>query len=87
MLRPALPVLMLSLFICAGAMGCSRVPEIEDRLTPDLRGAAYPELIPLQDALPPQTSPAEEGAELDAELKARAARLKARAAALNNTNI
>ncbi|WP_251363773.1 hypothetical protein [Epibacterium ulvae] len=87
MLRPALPALMLSLVMCAGVMGCSRVPELEDRLTPDLRGAAYPTLIPLGDALPPQTVPAEEGADLDAELKARAARLKARAAALNNTNI
>lgn len=85
MLRSAPCVLILGLAV--GLSACSRVPEIEDQLTPDLRSASYPALIPLDTALPSKAQPAEQGAELDAELKARAARLKARASALNNTNI
>ncbi|KXF91049.1 hypothetical protein [Phaeobacter inhibens] len=61
------------------ASACARVPELEDRLTPDLRGAAYPALVPLEDALHPGTSAAEESKALEDTLEARAARLQARA--------
>ncbi|WP_246149673.1 hypothetical protein [Tritonibacter litoralis] len=97
MLRPAssLPALklpapkrmVLSLFLAAAVTACTRVPEIESKLTPDLRGAAYPTLLPLDDAVPTQVAPTVQGQELDAELKARAQRLKSRAAALKNREI
>lgn len=66
---------------------CSRVPEIEDQLTQDLRGQPYPQLLPLSSALPPQENPAELSSTLDEELAARAARLKRRAAALKERKI
>ncbi|APG46264.1 hypothetical protein [Phaeobacter porticola] len=64
--------------------GCTRVPELEDRLTPDLRGSEYPALVPLEDALQPSARPAEESKALEDNLTARAARLQARAEALRN---
>lgn len=97
MLRPAssLPALklpapkkmVLCLFLAAAVTACTRVPEIENTLTPDLRGAAYPTLVPLDDAVPTQVAPSAQGQELDAALKARAQRLKSRAAALKNREI
>ncbi|WP_264212870.1 hypothetical protein [Leisingera thetidis] len=68
----------------AGAAACTRVPELEDRLTPDLRNADYPRLLPLDDALEPLDPPQQAGAELQAELDARSARLQRRAEAVKN---
>ncbi|KIC07774.1 hypothetical protein RA19_21840 [Leisingera sp. ANG-M1] len=66
------------------AAACTRVPELEDRLTPDLRGADYPKLLPLDDALEPLDPPKQAGEDLQDELDARAARLKRRAEAVKN---
>ncbi len=84
---PFRPVaLMCSAALLLGT-ACSRVPDIENQLTKDLRNAPYPALLPLNSvfATPdtPAASPAQQGAALEQDLSARAARLRARAAALN----
>lgn len=68
----------------AAASACTRVPELEDRLTPDLRGAGYPTLLPLDTALQPLPPPAVASRQLEHELNARGARLQRRAEALRN---
>jgi len=72
------------ILVMAAAAACTRVPELEDRLTPDLRDADYPVLLPLDDALEPLDPPQQAGEELQEELDARSARLKRRAEALKN---
>ncbi|WP_291737115.1 hypothetical protein, partial [Leisingera sp. F5] len=67
------------LLVLAAAAACTRVPELEDRLTPDLRGAGYPKLLPLNDALEPLDPPQQASSDLQDELDARSARLKRRA--------
>ncbi|ATG42748.1 hypothetical protein PhaeoP18_00777 [Phaeobacter piscinae] len=78
---PVRPYSRLFPLLAAAALisACARVPELEDRLTPDLRGADYPALVPLEDALQPRTPAAEESKALEDTLDARAARLQARA--------
>jgi hypothetical protein len=76
-LKPALLIVL-----AAASPACTRVPEIEDRLTPDLKGADYPALLPLDEGVPPLPTPQEQSAELEQQLDARSARLKARAEAL-----
>lgn len=66
---------------------CTRVPELEDRLTQELRGADYPRLLPLDGALEPLDPPQQAGAELKQDLDARSARLKRRAEALKNAEL
>jgi hypothetical protein len=72
------------LLALTGAAACTRVPELEDRLTPDLRGAGYPKLLPLDNALEPLDPPQQAGEELQQELDARSARLQRRAEAVKN---
>ncbi len=72
------------LLVLAAAAACTRVPELEDRLTPDLRGAGYPKLLPLNDALEPLDPPQQASSDLQDELDARSARLKRRAEAVKN---
>ena len=72
------------LLAMTAAAACTRVPELEDRLTPDLRGAGYPELLPLNSALEPLDPPQQASTELQEELDARSARLKRRAEAVKN---
>ncbi|MFS4582542.1 hypothetical protein [Phaeobacter sp. C3_T13_0] len=80
-IRQAVPALAM-MTAAAVIAGCTRVPELEDHLTPDLRNAQYPALVPLEDALEASTLPAEESKALENTLEARAARLQARADAL-----
>ncbi|MEL0436121.1 hypothetical protein [Phycobacter sp. K97] len=71
------------LIVLAAACGaCTRVPEIEGRLTADLRDADYPDLLPLDQGLAPLPAPQDQSRELEEQLDARSARLKARAEAL-----
>jgi hypothetical protein len=72
-----LPPLLL-----AAAAACTNVPELEEGITPDLRRADYPDLVPLDSLMQPLPAPQEQSAETQAALDARAARLRARAAAL-----
>lgn len=69
------------------AAACTRVPELEDRLTPDLRGADYPVLLPLDDALEPLDPPQQASQDLQAELDTRSDRLKRRAEAIKNAEL
>ena len=75
--------------VCATAIavvtGCTRVPEIEERVSDDLRSAPYPALIPLHSALEPLPSATEAGASLEEALNARRDRLQRRADRLRNT--
>ena len=66
------------------ATACTRVPELEDQLTEDLRSADYPVLIPLDQAVAPLPLPATQSAELEQQLLARSARLQNRARALRS---
>lgn len=67
--------LILPLFCVA----CTNVPELDDKLTPQLRNAQYPKLVPLHETLGPPVSPRDEAAELEEQLNARVASLQARA--------
>lgn len=71
----------------AAAAACTRVPELEDRLTPDLRDAPYPALLPLGSALAPLPPPRQEAEALEQELDARSRRLQQRAEALRNAEL
>ncbi|MGR3617056.1 MAG: hypothetical protein ACU0BB_13565 [Paracoccaceae bacterium] len=62
--------------------GCTRVPEIEEKITPDLKAAKYPELRPLTGDLGPLPPPAGQSEQLEASLSARSERAKQRADAL-----
>ncbi len=79
---PRLALTSVLVLLAVMATGCTRVPEIEDRLTADLRAADYPDLVPLDKALLPMPSPTEQSITLEQQLDARSARLKARAEAL-----
>lgn len=71
-----------AVLLLTAAAACTNVPELEEGITPDLRKAAYPDLVPLDGLLDPLPAPAEQSAEAQARLDARAAQLQARAKAL-----
>jgi len=62
---------------------CTRVPELEDQLSADLRSADYPVLVPQDQALEPLPHPGTQSEELKQQMAARSARLQNRASALN----
>ncbi|MDE4274328.1 hypothetical protein PXK47_08395 [Phaeobacter gallaeciensis] len=68
---------LLSAAIAVAA--CTRVPEIEDRLSPDMRSASYPPLLPVDQLVTPLPVPEEQSSDLEQEMAARTARLQARA--------
>lgn len=67
--------------------GCANVPEIGERVAPDLRDAPFPKLLPIDGLLAQTPAPQEEAAEITAGLDARVARLRARADALRGAVI
>lgn len=71
-------------FLTLMTTACTRVPELEDQLTADLKSADYPELAPLEQAVEPLPLPATQSAELEQQLLARSARLQQRARALQS---
>lgn len=73
---------LLALTILVALAACTQVPELEDHLTPQLRRADYPTLIPLDETLGPRPDPAAEATEIEEELAARVAALQNRARAL-----
>ncbi|WP_108858991.1 hypothetical protein [Ruegeria sp. Alg231-54] len=75
-----LPLLVL-LLTCAA---CTDFPELEGREQPNVRSAAYPKLVPLQDILGPPINPVNEAAEVEEDLTARREALAKRAEALQN---
>ncbi|UWQ93374.1 hypothetical protein K3727_13280 [Rhodobacteraceae bacterium M382] len=66
-------------------IGCTRVPEIEERVSDDMRNADYPELVTLDSALETLPRPNQAGQELEQALAARSARLQRRADQLRST--
>lgn len=82
-----MPEFRLSIFACAvaaGLSGCVDVPELDKEIAPDLRGAGYPALVPIEAALAEGANPAQSAEDIDAELAARRAGLERRANALRN---
>lgn len=68
------------LIFAVGVMtGCTQVPELGDRVTPEIKDAAYPLLVPLDESLTTPPNPMVEAAEVEETLIARVQRLKNRA--------
>jgi outer membrane murein-binding lipoprotein Lpp len=76
-----LTLLCASLGIAALA-GCSNDPELKNQLTPELRNADYPPLLPIEELDPLQPLPNQESAQLEKNLNARSNSLQRRADAL-----
>lgn len=76
--RPAL----LAAAMFAALSGCAQFPEVEAALSPEAERAAYPALLPIDDILARSAEGGIAGPDLAAALEIRAARLRARAAAL-----
>lgn len=76
-----------ALIVVFAATACTRVPEIEDQLTKDLRAQPYPALQPLDRTLAAQPAPEVAVREVQDDLAARSRRLKARADALRKREI
>ncbi|MCD9148625.1 hypothetical protein [Pseudophaeobacter flagellatus] len=84
--RP-LPIILLGASLgLATLTGCSNEPELNNRLTPELRAAAYPPLRPIDDLIAPQAAPEDAAEQLQKTLKARSARLDRRAEALRRAS-
>ncbi len=81
-MQPSRILVLVSGLLLGGLPACTRVPAIESQLTPELRAADYPELIPLDGLTSAGPAPTEMRSKTETELQARAARLRARAAAL-----
>lgn len=75
---------IMFLLAVTAAAACTRVPELEDQLTPDLRSAGYPKLLPLDTSMEPVAPPQQASGDLQQELEGRNARLKRRAKAVSN---
>ncbi|MBE1282625.1 MAG: hypothetical protein GJ676_04865 [Rhodobacteraceae bacterium] len=75
--------------LCAAvlATACTRVPEIEAQISPELKKASYPTLQPLDQSVVPLPSPQQAGQEIQDNLNARRDRLKRRAAALETAGV
>ncbi|OIQ44181.1 MAG: hypothetical protein BM558_08935 [Roseobacter sp. MedPE-SW] len=76
-----LPLICASLGLAALA-GCSNDPELKNQLTPELRNADYPTLLPIEELAPVLPTPAEESTQLENTLDARGNSLQRRAEAL-----
>lgn len=75
-MKPLVAILMVTL------AACTQVPELNERVAPDLRDAPYPPLIPLEAALAWPVAPAGTAEQLEQSLAGRRDGLKARARAL-----
>ena len=69
------------LLLCLLITGCTPFPELEARISPEARRAPYPALLPM-DALLARRGTDRLAPEAADEMKARVARLRARARAL-----
>ena len=61
---------------------CTQVPELNDKVSPQLKNANYPKLVPIDQALGPPVAPEEEAKKVTEQLEARRDSLKRRASAL-----
>lgn len=71
--------LAITLVALSGAAACTRVPELESKVTPQMRAAPFPELIPLEERLGPALDPSREAQDLNEQLNARSQALQNRA--------
>ncbi|GGE00355.1 hypothetical protein SAMN05421774_101215 [Gemmobacter megaterium] len=78
MTRPALPLCLGALLMLAA---CASLPDVAMRESAVAKAAAYPTLAPMPDLLAAADAPGR-ATTAEAELEARAARLRARAAGL-----
>jgi hypothetical protein len=74
-------VMLVCLVMLAGLTGCARISALDPEKVSDVEKAAYPALLP-EDALPTRADSEADGAAIAGNLDARAAALRARAAAL-----
>ena len=72
----AIPLAMLA--------GYTTIPELTERVPPQIKNAAYPELVPLEDVLGAPVNPQEEATELQKHLQARSERLASKARELQS---
>lgn len=61
---------------------CTQVPELNDKVSPQLKNAKYPKLVPIDQTLGPPVAPEEEAKKVTEQLEARRDSLKRRASAL-----
>ncbi|MEQ3671586.1 hypothetical protein [Pseudophaeobacter sp.] len=79
----SLPLTLLcASFAVAALAGCSNDPELRNQLTPELRNADYPPLLPIEDLVPLQPAPEQQSTQLEQNLNARSNTLQRRADAL-----
>lgn len=65
--------------LVATVAGCIDVPDLGEKIAPDLRDAPFPKLIPLDASLTTPPTPREDGESVARQLDARRAALQARA--------
>ncbi len=65
------------------AAACTRVPELEERVSGSLQSADYPALLPLDIAAPQLETPEEEAQRIQDQLDGRREGLQSRARQLN----
>ena len=82
MRRPLVLMLICAAFAFGSMTGCTNEPELDNRISPELRQADYPDLAPIDRLLPPLPAPQQQGTALEQDLTARSNRLKRRAEAL-----
>lgn len=67
--------------------GCTTFPELDGTVDPSLRGAPYPDLVPLSGLLAQADAGTNRGPEIEADMTSRIAALRARAAGLRGAVI
>lgn len=76
-------LLTLALLMIAA---CTQVPELNERIGPDLRDASFPRLVPLDEALGPPADPEGEAQAVQKSLEARRDALAQRARRLQQAS-
>ncbi|MBO9452188.1 hypothetical protein J7426_18075 [Tropicibacter sp. R16_0] len=74
--------LRLAICLLPVLAACTQVPELEDKVSSQLKNAKYPKLVPIDETLGPPVAPEAEAQKVTDELEARRDSLKQRAAAL-----
>ena len=69
------------------AAGCTQFPALDRTITPELEAAPYPALVPLPPLMNEVGQSGGHGTAVAASLEARVARLRARAARLQNAGL
>lgn len=72
-------MLRLCLISLSLITACTQVPELDERIGPELQGKPFPKLVPLEQTLGPPADPEDEAKKLAANLDGRRAALEAKA--------